>query len=89
MWKEGMRLLVGLHQRELRRRHGPRQGVHRDARASALELRQVLADGLGAAVAGHRHDDQSGGGGTGIVHVIVLCISIRISDPEPFTNFEY
>ena len=66
MWKEGMRHLVGLHQRELRRRHGPRQGVHCDAGTGAREFRQVLANGLGAADASHRHDDEPGGGRTGI-----------------------
>ena len=70
MRQERLHDLLGLHQRQLRRRHGPRKGLHSDTGADALELRQVLANGVGAAGSGHRHDDEPGGGRTGILHYV-------------------
>ena len=74
MRQERLRDFLGLYQRQLRRRHGSRQGLHSDTGSDARGLRQVLADGLGATDAGHRHDDELGGGWAGTLHHTVLKI---------------
>ena len=50
--------LLRLHQRQLRRRLQAASGLHLLSRAAAKDLLRLLADGLGAAGARHRHDDQ-------------------------------
>jgi len=49
-----------LRQRQLHRRLSARQGIHRHARAAAVHVRLLLANGLGAACARGRHDHQLG-----------------------------
>lgn len=52
---------VGLRQRQLLRRVAAAERVHRHPGTPAGDVRRLLADGVGAEVQHHRHDDQAGG----------------------------
>lgn len=80
------RSLLGLHQRQLRRRLQTKERFHFDTRSSTKDVWRLLADDLGAAVRRSCHDDSLPGEGKTQVWSVLASGRRRISRIRPFRN---
>lgn len=82
------RPLLGLHQRQLRRRLQTKERFHLDTGPATKDVRRLLADDLGAAVRRGRHDDALPGERKTQVRSVLASGRRRISRIRPFRNHQ-